>query len=115
MTKEVAIDFLNSVKMAIEEDTLEQRHCEDTISRQAVIDEFKSSALWTSNYIESKINKMPSVTPIRPNGNWIKIHPLQVDDEGAYMCSCCKVGDWSLKGTENFCPNCGADMREVEE
>lgn len=43
-------------------------------------------------------------------GHWIKVHPLQADDEGAYMCSCCEVGDWNLKGTENFCPNCGAKM-----
>ncbi len=44
-------------------------------------------------------------------GHWIKVHPLQADDEGAYMCSCCKVGDWNLKGTENFCPNCGVEMK----
>ena len=48
-------------------------------------------------------------------GHWIKVHPVQADDEGAYMCSCCKVGDWDLKGTENFCPNCGARMAEEQE
>lgn len=44
-------------------------------------------------------------------GYWIKVHPLQADDGGAYMCSCCEVGDWNLKGTENVCPNCGAKMK----
>lgn len=53
-------------------------------------------------------------TPL-PKGHWIKIHPLQADDPGAYMCSCCEVGDWNLKGTEKFCPNCGAEMTEGEE
>ena len=47
-------------------------------------------------------------------GHWINVHPLQADDEGAYMCSCCKVGNWGLKGTENYCPNCGAMMTESE-
>ena len=46
-------------------------------------------------------------------GHWVNIHPLQADDEGAYMCSCCKVGNWGLKGTENYYPNCGAKM-EIE-
>lgn len=43
-------------------------------------------------------------------GHWIKVHPIQPDDGGAFMCSCCEVGDWDLTGTENFCPECGAKM-----
>lgn len=48
-------------------------------------------------------------------GHWVKIHPLQADDGGAYMCSCCGTGDWRIKGTENFCHNCGAKMVEPQE
>lgn len=36
-------------------------------------------------------------------GHWIA-------DDGPHMCSCCKVGNKELKGTENYCPNCGALM-----
>lgn len=47
----------------------------------------------------------------RPHGEWVCVHPLQEDDGGAYMCSVCKTGDWNIRGNENFCSYCGADMR----
>lgn len=53
-----------------------------------------------------------SYEPDRPHGEWIFVHPLQEDDCGAYMCSVCKTGDFNLRGDENFCPNCDADMRK---
>lgn len=46
---------------------------------------------------------------------WIRVHPLQENDGGAYMCSACRTGDWDIQGTEEKCPYCGADMREVED
>lgn len=49
-------------------------------------------------------------------GHWIFYHPLQVDDEGAYMCSVCRCGDWGLDPEiDKFCFNCGARMVESEE
>ena len=61
--------------------------------------------------VEEAIVAITDGTPLS-KGHWIKVHPLQADDPGAYMCSCCKVGDWNLKGTEKFCPNCAAEMTE---
>lgn len=49
-------------------------------------------------------------------GHWIFYHPLQVDDEGAYMCSVCRCGDWGLDPEiDKFCFNCGARMVESED
>jgi len=110
---------------------LKQQPCEDAISRQAAIDaiyaryiggkEAVDKAPASDHYAEGideavcAVEDLPSVTPQQKTGRWVKVHPLQADDVGAYMCSYCKVGDWNLKGTEKFCPNCGAKMEEVEE
>lgn len=46
-------------------------------------------------------------------GKWIFIHPLQEDDQGAYMCSNCKSGSFDVNPkTWKACPWCMADMRE---
>lgn len=51
---------------------------------------------------------------IRPQGKWIK-------QEWGYICSVCnESNDYAYdnnthKFTDNFCPNCGADMREEAE
>lgn len=47
----------------------------------------------------------------RSKGQWILVHPLQENDEGAYMCSVCHSGDWAISSEYEFCPYCGADMR----
>lgn len=60
--------------------------------------------------ILEKISKMPTIEPERKKGKWIK----GVGENGittSEFCSCCRYEnkhwcDW------NFCPNCGADMRE---
>jgi len=51
----------------------------------------------------------------RKKGKWILVHPLQDDDGGAYVCSCCKTGSWEIDpATWKACPWCTALM-EVEE
>ena len=51
----------------------------------------------------------------RKTGKWVLIHPLQEDDEGAYICSCCKSGSWEvLPSTWKACPWCGATMEGSE-
>ena len=47
-------------------------------------------------------------------GRWIKVHPLQENDEGDYMCSECKCGGLVWKPT-TYCPNCGAKMADKEQ
>ena len=65
------------------------------------------------------IRTLPSVTPIRPKGHWIEQNDDYYD---WYECSECGYGsegemqynsEYDVR--TNFCPNCGADMREVEE
>ncbi len=100
---------------------LKQQPCDDAISRQAVLEILKDK--WNmfsdaNDAMQESIDTIESLRPVTPQqkvGKWIFVHPLQADDGGAYICSCCEVGDWNLKGTEKFCPNCGAKMQEVEE
>ena len=47
---------------------------------------------------------------VRPKGKWITDNPLQENDDGAFRCSCCKVGSWHWGNSYHFCPNCGARM-----
>ena len=46
---------------------------------------------------------------------WIIVHPLQKNDRGVFICSKCKTGDYSIKGTEKKCPYCGETMEVWEE
>lgn len=59
------------------------------------------------------IKTMPAIEQ-RPKGKWIK----HIDDlfpaESTMECNVCHE-EQSLFCDENFCPNCGADMREVED
>ena len=65
---------------------------------------------------KGEIDQLPSVTPQESRkGHWI------VEKGGSYLgkrngyCSNCKdfyTNDWNVM---SFCPNCGADMSEVEE
>jgi hypothetical protein len=81
----------------------------DCISRADALD----CVNWGYSFsdIYKKINELPPVTPIRPKGHWINI------DETHSKCDRCggvfEIA--SANGETNFCPNCGADMREVEE
>ena len=53
----------------------------------------------------------PSVTPTRPKGKWE--YDADKDKSGGH---CNRCGHFLRYGEKtNFCPDCGADMREVEE
>ena len=99
----------------------ETRAC-DLISRQAAIDAvnnaFDRETLLTG-FVRSiavrAIRDMPSAQPERKTGHWIlydKRFPWSKD----YKCSECgnyiNISDINAgRGSANFCPNCGADMR----
>ena len=58
------------------------------------------------------------IEPERKKGKWIERDDCW--DGIYYECSVCKYSFSSMEGTPsdndyNFCPNCGADMREGEE
>ena len=48
------------------------------------------------------------------HGHWIPHYDDGGDEYGA-DCSVCGVWSVLLDGEDNFCPNCGAYMREVDE
>lgn len=70
----------------------------------------------TSSKIKKAVENLPSITPQEPRkGHWIMTGDYFT---GAYesidyvKCSCC--GEESLE-EGNYCPNCGADMREEQK
>lgn len=121
MPKEWLIPMNNALDMAIkkleQEPTTKNNLAVDCIDRKKLIDWIN---IWgitpiIKNPLLRHVQGMPSVTPIRPKGHWI------VEKGGSYLgirnacCSNCKdfyTNDWAYM---NYCPNCGADMREVEE
>ena len=83
----------------------------DCISREVVLDviereQFKGDAI-------SEIEKLPPVTPQPRKGHWM--------GKGDFItCSCCNEMSYPFESSgygsiyHNYCPNCGADMREVK-
>lgn len=66
--------------------------------------------------VKNIVKGMSLVTPIRPKGHWIKI---ELPSRDAHECSECGglafLDECGNEKLTDFCPNCGADMREVEE
>ena len=96
---------------------LEQEPCEDCISRKAVekiINKWLSHPdyeLKDSIYdMTKKIHKLPSVTPQSKTGYWI----ADIDSLGniCYRCSECRQLNRFI---DNYCPNCGAKMIDLQE
>ena len=103
----------------------------DLISRQAAIDAMKEHrALYCDNTpdafsklshaeksrvdeLDTAIATLVNLPPAEPNrGTWIDTGSNEGWYAREYRCSEC--GDTML-GEANYCPNCGADMREVTE
>ena len=72
-----------------------------------LIQEIDTSWDWEEQYANCPLQE---VEPERKKGKWIFIHPLQADDEGAYICSNCHRGDWDIKPTDKYCKFCGMAM-----
>ena len=104
---------------------LEQPTAEDCVSRKDVIDivnrqcvNFQDGTeIWRSyvndtvEEIVDRVRELPSVSPTRQHGIWTtKSCSMNM------ICSCCGKETWySGRNDYNFCPNCGADMREGNE
>lgn len=70
---------------------------------------------------KAKINALSQVTPIRPKGYWVidgtGVTALEyIEGYRQIHCTYCghKIKGKNIEGTD-FCPNCGADMREVKK
>lgn len=63
----------------------------------------------------SHIEEAPAVQPEVRRGMWIKLDRAEHRMKPVDIYECSECGAWSdEKCAKNFCPNCGADMREVE-
>ncbi len=93
----------------------EQESCRDCISRQAVLDQ---TYLWSKDeflrvtnpfdYLRKRINNLPLITPARSRGKWIS-ETFTTSIDPVPKCPFCNK---QARKFSNFCPNCGADMRE---
>ena len=111
----------------------------DTISRQQAIDALKTDMASLDHIIKGMsaydvrldayvsqrnqvnydiytINNLPTAQPERKTGHWIKTARWG----RVYYCDQCRNyldfdGVNAGRGSTNFCPNCGADMREGEQ
>ena len=126
--------FNQGYEMGVKESRSEiPNTCEDTISRQAVIDiiTFEDKWLFDANGhnanthiafsgLESRVKALPSVTPQQKMGRWIK-YGIPRCGEQHYQCTSCEYyinfGQWGELYTKEFkfCPNCGAKMVEPQE
>ena len=124
MTREEAINYLKR-SWAIGEDddsryhnevlefiikALEQKQCDDAVSRQAVKELFQEGSVMGMYYFLG-IDELPSVTQTRPKGHWI-----DHSDEGFVECSECGSAtncDGNIADL-HFCFSCGAKMEGEE-
>lgn len=73
------------------------------------------------NFAHNTLIGCPSVTPQPKRGHWIdQADSIGEYASGCYVCDECHEVFWLESGTPqdneyNFCPNCGADMREVQD
>ena len=133
MTAEKAIEILSgfgiinrycsedaeALDMAIK--ALEQQPCEDCISREAVLDILKDK--WNmfsdaNDAIQESIDTIEALSPVTPQpkiGEWVKtFEPNEAEPFILWECSNChKTVIGSMKS--DYCPNCGARMKEGED
>lgn len=96
---------------------------EQAINRQDSIDAIEAKeANEFGNYMEYNVafndglrsavfalEELPSAEPEHKKGEWVD---FTMYDKAATQELCGACGTWSLGMAKNFCPNCGADMRE---
>ena len=100
--------------------------CEDVISREATVkrlckvaeymnekrDGLGSPYVMAALFIQDNKDEFPSVHPKAKTGKWIDKGDGFTDHYGPLFC-CSQCGNMSI-GKQNFCKDCGADMRGKE-
>ena len=96
----------------------------DLISRQKVIDAmaelqeraYAKAELKGIRKAWKRIKQLPSAQPERKKGHWIDREHCQVDEDGydIGICSVCGEEITIDPLNDNFCPNCGADLKTKE-
>ena len=99
--------FDEALKMAIK--ALEQKPCDDAISRDAVWDVMQE--LWgTSGELLDRLMALPSVNPQEPKtGHWIVENNMTKCSECGRFQRDCRYGH------TNYCNHCGAEMIDPQE
>ena len=95
----------------------------DLISRQQAIDiieDFPHGDVWNVESMEEmvyRIKQLPSAKPERKRGKWIDGKRMKNDGTFYWFRQCDQCGyERNACDTEkdsNFCPDCGADMRQI--
>ena len=83
----------------------------DLISRQAAIDALYHVDEYNGRSVEA-IRKLPPAQPEPKMGKWER-HYCEDGNPDGWQCDKCKEWYYFGQTLPNFCPNCGADMREV--
>lgn len=78
------------------------------IATEAWMMKLNASVETTLNQFIDYINEAPTIEP--KHGEWIEMYR---NGFGNMICMCSKCNFHATKN--NFCPNCGADMRERED
>ena len=115
---------INELLDKLEQEPVTKNDAVDAISREQALQELKESAEHHVNNSREEvllrrdrdiIRALPPVTPREPRkGYWIE-HPHECGINWEYsMYECSECHEWT-EDNSDFCPNCGADMREGEE
>ena len=89
----------------------EQRQSTDAVSRERLKECFHRNVLGGEAFDEI-IDMQPPVTPERPKGKWLTPYGSYSYRLTTYKCSLCES---ETDNRSNYCPSCGAYMREVSE
>ena len=68
----------------------------------------------TMVYEVKKLSDFLTIEPERKKGKWINVNDGKWNTIEVLKCSVCGEMDNRMNKTDNFCPNCGADMRGEE-
>ena len=99
----------------IDADALRQKMYHEAFETDSDMQKWESGCWIRFKMFENAIESAPTVDAVeRKKGNWVGI-----DDEPCETFECDRCGfvleDWIQGAFYNFCPNCGADMRKMEE
>ena len=95
----------------------------DLISRQAAIDTARDWYEWlicgSFKGLEKRLRALPPAQPERKTGKWIDGRRMKFDGTFYWFRQCDQCGyernDCDTEKDSNFCPDCGADMRQIGE
>jgi len=104
ISRQALIERINNAEENFKADHMESIASDDG-------DPFVDGVLSGVFNIREMVAQAPSVTPTRKKGKWI-------EEPNCWLrCSCCNshYPHTSINGVRgsNYCPNCGADMKEV--